>query len=81
MVSARLTGRPLAAAVLRAHADHLEWLDYVGGRDGIQDAIRAVRMRAAELGPERGSWLVQQRACRGVRGGGPGRGYRNQGTG
>ena len=50
MVSARLTGRPLAAAVLRAHADHLEWLDYVGGRDGIEPAMRAVRMRAAELG-------------------------------
>lgn len=50
MVSHRFTGRPLAAVALRAHADHLEWLDYLGGADGIEPAIRAVRMRAGEAG-------------------------------
>ncbi len=64
MVSNRLTGRPLAAGVLRAHADHLEWLDYVGGRDGIAPAIRAVRMRAGELGlPEVRGWFSQAPAA------------------
>lgn len=50
MISHRWTGRPLAAVALRGHADHLEWLDYVGGRQGIAAAVRAVRMRAGELG-------------------------------
>jgi ABC-type polysaccharide/polyol phosphate transport system ATPase subunit len=58
MVSARLSGRPLAAAVLRVHPDHLEWLDFVGGCDGIAAATRAVRMRAAELSlPEVRGWF------------------------
>ncbi len=50
MVTQRFTERPLAAVALRIHADHLEWLDYVGGADGIAVAVRAVRMRAGELG-------------------------------
>ena len=50
MVSNRWTTRPLAAIVLRAHADHLEWLDYLGSRDAIPLALRAARMHAAELG-------------------------------
>lgn len=50
MVSNRWTGQPLAAVVLRAHADHLEWLDYLGPRDGIPLAVRAARMHAGEQG-------------------------------
>ena len=50
MVSNRWTAKPLAALVLRAHPDHLEWLDYAGSRDAIPLALRAARMHAAELG-------------------------------
>jgi ABC-type polysaccharide/polyol phosphate transport system ATPase subunit len=50
MVSNRWTGKPLAAVVLRAHPDHLEWLDYAGSREAIPLALRAARMHAAELG-------------------------------
>lgn len=50
LVSNRWTGKPLAAVVIRAHADHLEWLDYSGPRKGIAAAVRAVRMQAGELG-------------------------------
>jgi hypothetical protein len=50
LVSNRWTAKPLAAVVIRAHADHLEWLDYLGPRKGIAAAVRAVRMQAGELG-------------------------------
>lgn len=50
LVSNRWTGRPLAAVVVRAHADHLEWLDYLGPRSGIEVALRVVRMHAGQLG-------------------------------
>ena len=50
MVSNRWTAKPLAAVVLRAHPDHLEWLDYAGSRDAIPLALRAARMHAADLG-------------------------------
>ena len=50
MVSNRWTAKPLAALVLRAHPDHLEWLDYADSRDAIPLALRAARMHAAELG-------------------------------
>lgn len=50
LVSNRWTRQPLAAVVVRAHADHLEWLDYLGPRRGIPLAVRAVRMQAADLG-------------------------------
>lgn len=50
LVSNRWTGKPLAAVVVRAHADHLEWIDYLGPRQGIAVALRAVRMQAGALG-------------------------------
>lgn len=54
----RLTSKPLAAVVIKAHADHLEWLDYLGPRKGIKDAIRIVRMHAGRLGlPHVSGWF------------------------
>ncbi|MBI5275307.1 MAG: GNAT family N-acetyltransferase [Burkholderiales bacterium] len=50
LVRRRLGGRPLAAAVLREHAGHVEWLDYVGGLPGIALALAAVRRYAAHHG-------------------------------
>lgn len=50
LVSNRWTAKPLAGIVVRAHADHLEWLDYVGPRRGIILAVRAARMHAAQQG-------------------------------
>jgi hypothetical protein len=50
LVRNRLGGRPLAAAVLRQHADHVEWLDFVGARRGIEPALAAVRRFAARQG-------------------------------
>jgi ABC-type polysaccharide/polyol phosphate transport system ATPase subunit len=50
LASNRWTGKPLAAVVVRAHADHLEWLDYVGPRSGIPLAIRMVQMQAGQWG-------------------------------
>lgn len=60
LLSRRLTGAPLAALVLRVMPDELEWLDYVGPRDGIAPAIRAARMQAAMAGRTRvGGWFTQ----------------------
>lgn len=50
LVSARISGKPLALAVTRAHTDHLEWLDYIGPNAGIPLAITAARRQAAALG-------------------------------
>ena len=61
LVSSRLTGLPKALAVVRAHPDHLEFLDYVGPAQGVELALRAIRMHAANLGlPVVRGWFSQQ---------------------
>ena len=61
LVSSRLTRQPQAMAVVRTHADHLELLDYFGPASGIAPAVRAVRMRAADVGaPLVRGWFSQQ---------------------
>jgi ABC-type polysaccharide/polyol phosphate transport system ATPase subunit len=46
----RWTRRPLAAVALRAHAGHVEWLDFVGPRANIDAAVEVVRTFAGALG-------------------------------
>ena len=61
LVSSRLTGQPKALVVVRAHHDHLEFLDYVGPAQGVGLALRAARMHAANLGlPIVRGWFSQQ---------------------
>lgn len=43
LVCQRLTRRPLAAVALRLHAQHCDWLDYLGPREHLPEAIAAVR--------------------------------------
>ncbi len=49
----RWTSHPVACIALRVHADYVEWLDYVGPRTGIDEAIRALRTFAGALGLHR----------------------------
>lgn len=60
LVSSRLTDQPKALAVVRAHPDHLEFLDYVGPAQGVALALRAARMHAVNLGlPVVRGWFSQ----------------------
>lgn len=43
LVSQRLTGRPLAALAVRLYDKHCDWLDYLGPRESLREAIAAVR--------------------------------------
>lgn len=46
-VEGRWTGRVLGVVVLRRHADHLEWLDYIGPIDTLHAVVDQVRRLAA----------------------------------
>lgn len=46
-VEGRWTGRVLGVAVLRRHADHLEWVDYIGPMDSLPAVVDQVRRLAA----------------------------------
>jgi hypothetical protein len=46
-VESRWTGRILGVVVLRRHADHLEWVDYVGPMDSLRAVVDQVRRLAA----------------------------------
>lgn len=46
-VQSRWTGKMLGAVVLRRHADHLEWLDYIGPIGSLGAVVDQVRRLAA----------------------------------
>lgn len=46
-VEGRWSGRILGVVVLRRHADHLEWLDYIGPLDSLPAVVDQVRRLAA----------------------------------
>ena len=61
IVSSRLTGQPKSLTVLRTHADHLEFLDYLGPAHGVASALGAARMQAANAGlPLLQGWFTQR---------------------
>jgi hypothetical protein len=50
LLSNRWTGRPVCALVLRAHAGHVAWLDFVGPASAVPAAVSAARRFAARSG-------------------------------
>ena len=50
LISSRMTNKPLAAFVICDHSDHVELIDYVGGRSGVKLAINFARRLASGFG-------------------------------
>jgi hypothetical protein len=50
LLKRRWTGQAVCALVLRRHADHVEWLDYVGPMSAVPIAVGAARRMAARCG-------------------------------
>jgi hypothetical protein len=50
VIRRRLGGRAIAALALREHAQHVEWLDFVGPRAEVPRAVAAARGFAARCG-------------------------------
>lgn len=53
----RLTGRPMAAVVLRQHPDHYRWVDYVGPAQHIHRAVTVARCCACRQGLPLHLWI------------------------
>lgn len=56
----RWNRRPLCALALRDHPNHVEWLDYVGPRSGIDQAVAIARRFAAGRGGKPVVALISQ---------------------
>jgi hypothetical protein len=50
LLASRWTGRPVCALVLREHAGHVAWLDFVGPASAVPMAVGAARRFAARCG-------------------------------
>lgn len=50
LITKRFSKTPLAALVIIEHADHIELMDYLGGRSGIDIALNSARQWATRFG-------------------------------